>query len=90
MPEGSPRRQPQDLTDDEREQVRRAHVGLRKASQDLEALVATTKMRGRWEPAPVPEEAMDGARRELVRAYTKLWRLHHELLGWAVPDGVET
>lgn len=82
------RRRPEELTEDEREELRRAHIRLRKTSQDLEALLATPKMRGRWDPAPVPEEAMEGARSELVKAYAKLWLLQRELLGWELPDGV--
>lgn len=82
-------RRPEDLDDDERERVRRAHIRLRKASQDLEAFVAPQKMRGRWDPQAVPEEALDGARRELVEAYRRMWLLHAELLGWAAPAGVE-
>lgn len=82
-------RPPEDLTEDEREQLRRAHIRLRKTSQDLEALLATPKMRGRWDPAPVPAEAMDGAKAELVKAYAKVWLLQRDLLGWDPPDGVE-
>lgn len=88
MPD-APARPPEELTEEEREELRRAHIGLRKTSQDLEAMVAATKMRGRWDPAPVPEEALDGARRELVRAYRKVWRLQHELLGWDLPEGID-
>ncbi|MEO7837054.1 MAG: hypothetical protein ABIS21_05380 [Acidimicrobiales bacterium] len=83
-------RQPEELTEDEREELRRAHIRLRKTSQDLEALLATPKMRGRWDPAPVPAEAMDGARDELVKAYAKMWLLQRELLGWDLPGGVES
>ncbi len=88
MPADAPR-QPEELTEEEREKLRRAHIGLRKASQDLEALLATPKMRGRWDPAPVPAEAMEGAKSELVKAYTKLWNLQRDLLGWELPAGLD-
>lgn len=76
-------RQPQDLSEDEAEQLRRAHHRLRKASQDLESFTAPRHMRGRWEPALVPDEAMTAARAELVAAYISVWRAYTELLGWA-------
>ncbi|MDP9402189.1 MAG: hypothetical protein M3P85_02405 [Actinomycetota bacterium] len=82
-------RQPEELTEDEREALRRAHIRLRKTSQDLEALLATPKMRGRWDPAPVPAEAMEGAKSELVKAYAKLWVLQRDLLGWDLPAELE-
>lgn len=89
MPPDAPR-QPEELTEEDREQLRRAHIRLRKTSQDLEALLATPKMRGRWDPAPVPAEAMEGAKSELVKAYAKLWTLQHELLGWDLPAGLDS
>ncbi len=82
-------RQPEELTEDEREELRRAHIRLRKTSQDLEALLATPKMRGRWDPAPVPAEAMEGAKSELVKAYRRLWLVQHDLLGWDLPQGLD-
>ena len=78
-------RPPQNLTDEEAERLRRAHHRLRKASQDLEGFTAPRHVRGRWEPAPVPEEAMDAARRELVGSFSALWREYGELLGWDAP-----
>lgn len=89
MPPAAPR-QPEELTEEEREELRRAHIRLRKTSQDLEALLATPKMRGRWDPAPVPPEAMEGAKSELVKAYAKLWHLQQDLLGWELPPGLDT
>ena len=89
MPSPAPR-QPEELTEEEREELRRAHIRLRKTSQDLEALLATPKMRGRWDPAPVPPEAMEGAKSELVKAYAKLWSLQRELLGWDVPPDLDS
>lgn len=78
-------RSPQDLSEEDAERVRRAHHRLRKASQDLEAFTAPRHMRGRWEPAPVPAEAMDAARAELEVAYRAVWDAYRELLGWAGP-----
>ncbi len=78
-------RQPEDLSEDDAERLRRAHHRLRKASQDLEGFTAPRHLRGRWEPAPVPAEAMDAARREMSESYAALWREYGELLGWA-PD----
>lgn len=80
-------RPPEELTEEDREALRRAHIRLRKTSQDLEAMLATPKMRGRWDPAPVPAEALEGARSELVKAYEKLWALQRDLLGWDPPGG---
>ncbi len=79
-------RQPQDLSEEEAERIRRAHHRLRKASQDLEGFTAPKAMRGRWEPAPVPAEAMDAARRELAESYRSLWSAYRDLLRWDAPD----
>ncbi|HEX2698892.1 MAG TPA: hypothetical protein VHM89_01650 [Acidimicrobiales bacterium] len=78
-------RQPQELGEEEAERLRRSHGRLRKASQDLEAFTVPKRMRGRWDNAPVPAEAMDAARAELHAAYVALWSVHGELLGWAPP-----
>ena len=81
-------RQPQDLDEDEAERLRRGHFRLRKASQDLEAFTVPKRMRGRWDNAPVPAEAMDAARAELAAAYQALGAAYEELLGWTVtPPG---
>lgn len=80
-----PDRRPEDLAEDEAERLRRAHHGLRKASQDLEAFTAPRRMRGRWEPQPVPDEAMDAARHEMAASWAALWREYAELLGWEPP-----
>jgi hypothetical protein len=74
-------RAPHELDEDERARLRRAHVRLRNASQQLEALTATSKMRGRWEPQPPTEEALEGARGELRAAWEALWRTEAELFG---------
>ena len=78
-------RRPQDLTEEDAERVRRAHLRLRKASQDLEGFTAPLHLRGRWEPAPVPEEAIAPARAELAAAHRDLWALYRDLLGWEPP-----
>ena len=78
-------RQPQDLGEEEAERLRRSHFRLRKASQDLEAFTAPKRMRGRWDNAPVPDEAMGAARTELIAAYQSLWLAYGELLGWEPP-----
>ena len=80
-----PDRRPEDLTEDEAERLRRAHHRLRKASQDLEAFTAPRRMRGRWEPQPVPDEAMDAARGEMAVSWDALWRDYADLLGWGPP-----
>ena len=80
-----PDRQPQDLGEDEAERLRRAHHRLRKASQDLEAFTAPRRMRGRWDHAPVPDEAMGAARTEMGAAWAALWADYADLLGWEPP-----
>lgn len=79
-------RRPEELADDDREQLRRAHHRLRRASQELESLVAPQAMRGRWDPKPAPPEVLETVRADLDRAYRDLWRLHHDLLGWYEPE----
>jgi hypothetical protein len=74
------------LSEDDREVIRRAHHRLRKASQELEALIAPRSMRGRWEPVVAPPEVVETVRSELSAAWSELGRLHQELLGWA-PGG---
>jgi hypothetical protein len=70
-----------DLSSEERKQLRRAHERLRAASQELEGLVATEAVRGRWEPEPPPSEILDASRADLRRAYEELARCHDEILG---------
>lgn len=84
MPPTAPR-QPQDLEEADVERLRRAHFRLRKASQDLEAFTVPQKMRGRWDNAPVPDEAMNAARHEMTVAYAALWSAYAELLRWSPP-----
>jgi len=75
-------RRPEHLTADERTQLHRAHQWLRNASSALEALTATDPMRGRWTPAPAPDEALDGARADFTNAYQAIVRHHRKLFGW--------
>lgn len=79
-------RRPDDLSTEEREQLHRAHQGLRNASHALESLVATDPLRGRWKPEPAPPEALDAARDDLHQAYERLARCHQDLLGWEPPS----
>ncbi|MGI8801302.1 MAG: hypothetical protein ACR2KV_03885 [Solirubrobacteraceae bacterium] len=72
-----------DLSPDQRKQLRRTHERLRAASQELEGLVATEPVRGRWDPEPPPPEILDTARAGLRQAYEELTRCHEELLGVA-------
>jgi len=52
--------------------VRRAHERLRTASKELQSLVATEPMKGRWEPEPAPAEILEAAQEELREAYAGL------------------
>lgn len=70
-----------DLSIEERLQLRRSHERLRAASQELEGLVATEPVRGRWEPEPPPAAILEVARDGLRRAYEELARCHIEILG---------
>jgi hypothetical protein len=73
---------PEGLAEADRELIRRAHHRLRKASQELEALLVPVSMRGRWEPVVAPPEVIDTVRSELSAAWREVMRLHRELLGW--------
>lgn len=75
-------RPPEELTDDERRRLRRAHERLRAAVQSIQALVATEPISRRWEPEPAPPEIVEGARAELNAAWEELERCYLELLGW--------
>ncbi len=72
----------EDLSQDNRVRLRRAHERLRTASKDVQALVATDPIKGRWEPEPVPPEILIAAREELHHAYAELDASQAELLGW--------
>lgn len=74
-------RTPDELDDEERARLSRAHHRLRNASQALEALTASPKQKGRWDPRPPTEEALEGARGELRAAWDAVWTIEAELLG---------
>jgi len=74
-------RSPEELDEEERARLRRAHHRLRNASQALEALTAAPRQRGRWDPRPPTDEALDGAHAELRAAWDAVWRTEAELLG---------
>jgi hypothetical protein len=76
---------PEQLSVDERRQLRRAHERLRTATQEVMSLVATEPIKNRWEPEPAPAEILDAARRELQTAWEELNRGYRELLGWEPP-----
>lgn len=73
---------PDELTQDERRQLRRAHERVRTATQEVMALVATEPIKNRWEPETAPPQIVDAARRELQAAWNELMRSYRELLGW--------
>jgi len=77
---------PEELTDEERRQLRRAHERLRTATQEVMSLVATEPIKNRWAPEPAPPEILDAARRELQTAWDGLTRSYRELLGWDPPS----
>ncbi|MEA2144411.1 MAG: hypothetical protein QOI64_2841 [Solirubrobacteraceae bacterium] len=76
---------PDELTEDERRQLRRAGERLRTASKELESLVATDPIKNRWAPEPAPPEILEAARSELGTAWSELVRSYRELLGWEPP-----
>lgn len=80
-------RSPEELSEEDRERLRLAHHRLRKASQELEALVATKQLRGRWAPTPAPVEVLEMARHDLERAWREVTSLHAQLLGWPEAPG---
>lgn len=73
---------PEELTEDERRQLRRAHERLRTAAQEVMALVATEPIKHRWAPEPAPAQILDAARAELQSAWDELGRSYRDLLGW--------
>jgi len=76
-----------DLSPEERIRLRRAHERLRTASQELQALVATDPIKGRWAPEPAPAPILAAAHQELHRAYATLAADHVQILGQ--PDEAE-
>jgi hypothetical protein len=81
------RRRPEDLSEEERQRLHRAHQRLRNASQALEALTVIEPMKGRWTPTPAPLEALESAQLALHEASQEVWRAQWELLGWEAPTG---
>jgi len=71
-----------ELSAEERVCIRRAHERLRIASKELESLVATDPIKGRWEPEAAPTEIVATAREELGHAYAALIARQAEILGW--------
>ena len=76
---------PEELTEDERRQLRRAGERLRTASKELESLVATDPIKNRWTPEPAPPEILEASKTELWAAYGEFARVYRELLGWEPP-----
>jgi hypothetical protein len=74
-------RTPDELDEDERQRLHRAHQRLRNASQAFEALTVIEKVKGRWTATPAPPEALVAAGSELRQSYQELWALLDELLG---------
>ena len=72
-------RRPEHQDDAERARLSRAHHRLRNASQALEALTASPKQKGRWDPRPPTDEALEAARSELRTAYEAVWKVEAEL-----------
>lgn len=71
-----------ELSPDERVRLGRAHKRLRIASKDLQSLVATDPIKGRWEPEPAPAKILVVAREELQLAYAAVCDCQAEILGW--------
>jgi hypothetical protein len=76
---------PDELDDDARQRLHRAHQRLRNASQAFEALTVIEKVKGRWAATPAPPEALAAAGGELEAAYRELWTALDELLSLAPP-----
>jgi hypothetical protein len=81
------RPRPEDLSEDERQRLHRAHQRMRNASQALEALTVIEPVRGRWAATPAPVEALEAAQLALHDACQELWRAQQELLGLDPPAG---
>jgi len=79
---------PEEPSPEERVRLQRAHERLRTASKDVQSLVATDPIKGRWEPEPAPAEILEAAREELGRAYSGLVACQAQILGWA--DGMSS
>jgi len=66
---------------EQRVRLRRAHERLRTASKDLQSLVATDPIKGRWEPERAPAAVLEAAREELRQAYAGLSICQTAILG---------
>jgi len=77
---------PDELDDDARQRLHRAHQRLRNASQAFEALTVIEKVRGRWAATPAPPEALAAAGSELSESYRDLWAVLDELLSLTPPS----
>lgn len=78
-----------DLSEDDRERLRRAHHRLRKASQELEALTVPRPVRGRWDFVAPPPEVLATVRAEFEGAYQEVATLQEHLLGWGPGAGAQ-
>jgi hypothetical protein len=76
---------PEELDEDGRLRLHRAHQRLRNASQAFEALTVIEKVKGRWAATPAPPEALAAAGGELDESYRELWAVLDELLGLKPP-----
>lgn len=83
-------RKPEELSEEERQRLHRAHQRLRNTSQALEALTVIEPVRGRWPATPAPPEALEAAQVDLHRACQELWRTQRDLLSWEPPPGATT
>lgn len=79
------RRKPEELSEEERQQLHQAHQRLRNASSALEALTVVKPVRGRWAANPAPAEVLDAAQTELQAACAELWQVQSDLLSWDPP-----
>jgi hypothetical protein len=70
-----------DPSQEDQTRLRVSHGRLRTASKDLESLLVTEPIKGRWDAGAVPTEVLDAARGELGDAYARLTACHVEILG---------
>jgi hypothetical protein len=70
-----------DPSQQERTRLRVSHGRLRTASKELESLLASEPIKGRWDSETAPTEVLDAARAELGEAYARLRACHAEILG---------
>jgi hypothetical protein len=76
-----------DPSQEDQTRLRVSHGRLRTASKDLESLLVTEPIKGRWDAGAVPVEVLDAARGELGEAYARLTACHTEILGDAARPG---